>query len=43
MPEHKKRSADFIAAKPEFERVSINWIEHKVKWKKLHEKNELNW
>ena len=43
MPEHEKRSADCIAAKTEFYRVSVNCIECKVKWKKSHTKNELNW
>ena len=39
MPEFNKTRDDFIATKTEFERVSANWIECKVKWKKLHTKN----
>ena len=41
--EREKRSTDSIAAKTEFERVVANWIECKVKHKKLCTKSELNW
>ena len=40
MIEWKKISSDDVASKREFERVSHNWIECKVKRKKSHVKNE---
>ena len=33
--ELKKKNADAIAAETEYERIIVNWIDHKVKWRKL--------
>ena len=43
IPEFKKKNADDVATKTEYERVISNWIEHKVKWRILNAKKELNW
>ena len=41
--ENIRKYTDTTSAKTEFERVGGNWIEHKVKRRKLNAKNELNW
>ena len=38
----KKRGLDAVASRHEYERVSANWIEHKVPWSELYNKRELN-
>ena len=38
IPEHKKKNYNDIAADKECKRVIANWIECKVKWRKLHTK-----
>ena len=39
--EAKKRSNDAVAEDEECERVVSNWIQHKPKWKRLHNKKNL--
>ena len=37
-----KKQADSAAARKKCEIEIANWIEHKVKWRKLHSSEELN-
>ena len=42
MLESEERSLHAVTARSEHERVSTNWIEHKVPWSNLHNKIKLN-
>ena len=40
--EGEKRGLDTAATRSEHERVSTNWIKHKVPWSELHNEREIN-